>query len=380
MIKKNISKFPISCLLTPSILLTSWLGYANPSYSQTVSEAQRNLQQLDRKIAVLRQDLTQTHNQQNQVQQQLDATTKQMSVNANKLHELQQKIQEKQAEIPHIEQQVAESRQQFAQLQALLMKQLQARYKQEPNQPLAWFLVHPKKSEIDQILTYYQYILHSHEHTLQQLKMVQGNLETLQAHLKQEIENLHHLQAQAQIEQQQLEVYKNHHTALLNTVHQQVVAQENTLSEYQRNRDNLSQILNKLGRESVIQTRHSMTTMKRKLPTPVTVDTQQIQKIHQGIMLYSSEGSVVHAVYPGKVVFGEWLNGYGLLIIVDHGWGLMTLYANNLSLTKHVGEIVNQGEQIATVGHGGIAKESGLYFEVRKHGKAIPPLDWLGHA
>jgi septal ring factor EnvC (AmiA/AmiB activator) len=374
MMFKLYTKYPAT------LLMTSLIVVSNSSHSQTVLETKRSLEQLNHKIAVIQQDLQHSHHQQTQFQQQLHLTELQIRSNETTLRNIQQKIPLKQAEIAQIETQIGQTKQQFAQLQGLLMQQIQARYQQTPNQPLAWFLIHPEKAKIDQILTYYHYILHTHEHTLQQLKLTQHTLQTQQNTLKQEITNLHAMQHQAQIEQHQLQIHKNRHQALLNSVQQHLVSQENTLSEYQRNRDNLSQILNKLGRESVIQTRHSMSSMRRKLPNPVAVEKSRIHKIHQGVMLDSPEGSAVHAVYPGKIVFGEWLNGYGLLVIVDHGWGLMTLYANNQSLTKHVGEIVSQGEQIATVGHGGITKDAGLYFEVRKHGKAISPLDWLGRA
>ena len=345
--------------------------------AQTISDAQRSLQQLNHKIAVLQKDLNQTHTQQTQLQRELSTTEQQIKHNEVTLQTLQQQIPLKKSEIEKIEKKIAESQIKFNQLQALLLHQIQTRYKQQPNQPLAWFIVHPQKAEIEKILSYYHYILHTYKQTLEEMKLTQAQLQIQQSQLQQEVEKLHHLQVQAQLIQQQLQAHKNHHQTLLVTVKNRVLNQENTLNQYQRNRDNLSQILNKLSRESVIQTRHSMTTMKRKLPNPVNVEPNHIHKIHQGIMLYTTEGSPVQAVYPGKVVFGEWLNGYGLLIIIDHGWGLMTLYANNHTLTKHVGDIVNQGEQIALVGHGGISKQTGLYFEVRKHGKAISPLEWL---
>ena len=86
----------------------------------------------------------------------------------------------------------------------------------------------------------------------------------------------------------------------------------------------------------------------------------------------------MNAVYSGKVVFSDWLKGYGLLLIIDHGQGFMTLYAHNQTLFKQKGDTVTQGIQIASVGHTGGLKQNGLYFEIRQYGKAIPPLKWLG--
>ncbi len=117
--------------------------------------------------------------------------------------------------------------------------------------------------------------------------------------------------------------------------------------------------------------------MRRKLPKPVQTKPNGFQRMNQGLTFFAAEGAPVTAVYPGKVVFSDWLNGYGLLLIIDHGQGFMTLYAHNQSLFKSKGTNVIQGEQIATVGHSGGLKQNGLYFEVRHGGKAVPPLEWL---
>ena len=117
--------------------------------------------------------------------------------------------------------------------------------------------------------------------------------------------------------------------------------------------------------------------MKHKLPLPVHVNRKKIDKLNQGLMFFSKEGSSVDSIYAGKVVFSDWLKGYGLLIIIDHGSGYLSLYAHNQSLFKQKGEVVEQGEQIATVGHSGGIKQNGLYFEIRHRGKTISPQQWL---
>jgi septal ring factor EnvC (AmiA/AmiB activator) len=117
--------------------------------------------------------------------------------------------------------------------------------------------------------------------------------------------------------------------------------------------------------------------MRRKLPRPVQNNSNSFEKMNQGLMFFANEGEPVSSVYPGKVVFSDWLRGYGLLLIIDHGNGFMTLYAHNQSLYKHKGDTVHQGESIASVGHSGGILKNGLYFEVRQRGKAVPPLEWL---
>ncbi len=91
----------------------------------------------------------------------------------------------------------------------------------------------------------------------------------------------------------------------------------------------------------------------------------------------SSQGTPVHAIYHGKVVFSEWLRGIGLLLIIDHGNGYMSLYGNNEILYKSVGDSVENGDIISRVGQSGGQAEPGLYFELRKDGIALEPSEWF---
>ena len=79
----------------------------------------------------------------------------------------------------------------------------------------------------------------------------------------------------------------------------------------------------------------------------------------------------------GRVVFSDWLRGFGNLLIIDHGDGYMTLYGNNESLLRQVGDSVKSGDTVAAVGASGGNSESGLYFELRHQGKPLDPLGWV---
>lgn len=99
--------------------------------------------------------------------------------------------------------------------------------------------------------------------------------------------------------------------------------------------------------------------------------------VWQGMLFRAPEGAEVSACAAGRVVFSDWLRGYGNLLIVDHGGTYMSVYANNESVLKNVGERVRAGETIATVGASGASDEPGLYFEIRYKGKPINPQPWL---
>jgi septal ring factor EnvC (AmiA/AmiB activator) len=96
-----------------------------------------------------------------------------------------------------------------------------------------------------------------------------------------------------------------------------------------------------------------------------------------GLLVSAKTGTPVHAVSHGRVAFADWLRGYGLMIIVDHGDGYLSLYGCNETLLKDVGDWVNAGETIATSGASGGQKTAGLYFELRTKGQAVDPRKWL---
>lgn len=97
----------------------------------------------------------------------------------------------------------------------------------------------------------------------------------------------------------------------------------------------------------------------------------------KGTLIGASEGTQVKAVAPGQVVYADWLDGFGMLLVIDHGKGYMSLYGHNQSLLRQVGQSVEQGEPVALVGDSGGQERPGLYFEIRYQGEAINPSKWL---
>jgi septal ring factor EnvC (AmiA/AmiB activator) len=97
----------------------------------------------------------------------------------------------------------------------------------------------------------------------------------------------------------------------------------------------------------------------------------------KGLFIRADEGSDVKAVASGRVVFAEWLRGFGNLIIIDHGSQYMSIYGNNQTVLKRAGDIVKTGDVIAAAGSSGGIEQSGLYFEMRHQGRAFDPLGWV---
>ena len=97
----------------------------------------------------------------------------------------------------------------------------------------------------------------------------------------------------------------------------------------------------------------------------------------KGLFIRAAEGTEIRAIAQGKVVFADWLRGFGNLLIVDHGNQYLTIYGNNQSVLKRPGDVVKSGDPIATAGNSGGNEQSGLYFEMRHQGRAFDPLGWV---
>ena len=131
--------------------------------------------------------------------------------------------------------------------------------------------------------------------------------------------------------------------------------------------------------------RHPFKTLRGKLPWPAK---GQIANRYnsakgvgelkwRGILIAAPQGNNVRAIHYGQIVFADWLQGFGLITIIDHGGGYMSLYGHNQSLLKETGDWVVPGEVIATVGDSGGQSRNGLYFEVRDNGKPVNPQAWI---
>lgn len=133
------------------------------------------------------------------------------------------------------------------------------------------------------------------------------------------------------------------------------------------------------------QSGHAFSTLKGKLRLPLRGEVtgrfgaaRSEGASWKGLFIRSTAGQPVKAVASGRVVFADWMRGFGNLIILDHGGGYLSIYAANESLLKQVGDAIKTGETISTSGNSGGMSDSGVYFELRQNGKPLDPMHWVG--
>ncbi|MEM9621863.1 MAG: peptidoglycan DD-metalloendopeptidase family protein, partial [Pseudomonadota bacterium] len=163
---------------------------------------------------------------------------------------------------------------------------------------------------------------------------------------------------------------------------------ESKSDEYKRlesDRDRLEQLLAELRRRANALDGSAFVAAKGTLPMPSQGSVRHAFGSRRadgrlrwhGVDINAPQGTAVNAVFRGRVIFSDWLRGFGLLTILDHGSGYMTLYGHADSLTKKEGDWVESGEMIARAGNSGGRSETGVYFEVRHKGKPQDPINWI---
>jgi septal ring factor EnvC (AmiA/AmiB activator) len=157
------------------------------------------------------------------------------------------------------------------------------------------------------------------------------------------------------------------------------------VADLQAREERLERLLGELGDPDRVGQRIDLAGRRGGLPWPARGplraafgSERQSGLTWKGIFIAHPAGDAVEAIAPGRVVFADWMRGYGQLLILDHGHGFMSLYGHNRALLARLGDWVEAGETLARVGQSGPYEESGLYFELRRQGRPQDPVAWLG--
>lgn len=358
------------------LLFSIAIVYAASGYAGQLNLTQKQLKQLNYKIKQLSQRLENSHDKKDTLQQELRRLDKRIAkVSRNQL-QLTHKINHKQAQAKKIEQKSKQLKQQLANEQKKLAQLMRNQYNMGDNPWLKLLLNQQNPQQKQRLLDYFSYIYQSRQQTLSKVNKLKQQSEQQQKALDEEIHQLNQLQQRYKQQQQALLADSHYQQAVIVKLDKQIESNNQRLATYRSDKKRLEQLLNQLKTNQSYRQNTPFWQMRRKLPWPVKGVLSNTDNKH-GISLKAPQGQKIAAIYPGKVVFSDWLKGYGLLIILDHGHGYMSLYAHNQSLYKLIGDRVEQGETIATIGHSGGAKQNSLYFEIRHNGKPVSPLKWL---
>ena len=277
-------------------------------------------------------------------------------------------------------------RQQATRQQQLLATTLRGIYLNGRHDLLKMLLNLEQIGELERQLRNYQYLADARVEQIHQLKQTLTRLaEQQQQHALQQ-QQLQQLLQQQQHQRQQLQAAiskrQQAHKQLLGLLKNRM----QRISRLRRQEQQLNETIRQLQRQQarLQQQQKGLKALKRRLPWPLkgpllhrygSRKTGQLR--WKGLLIGGRIGQSVQSIADGEVLFADWLKGYGLLMIIDHGKGYMSLYGHNQALLKQPGEHVEAGEPIALVGQSGAQDRPALYFEIRHQGKPLNPLKWL---
>lgn len=237
--------------------------------------------------------------------------------------------------------------------------------------------------EEDRISQYYQHLAKARSQTIQQLELTQKELNESEKQLRLERDQIASLLEQQTQKRTTLAKTQSERRSTVGKIQKSISGDKVYLAELQRNETRLQAEIAKAAKRNAVLM-DGLAPQKGKLPWPVkgkilhAFGTRQSGQIDwKGLVIDANYGQNVKAVYSGTVVFAEYLRGYGLVVLLDHGKGDMTLYGFNQSLLKKEGDKVIAGETIALAGDTGGQSQPALYFEIRRNSKAEDPIRWL---
>lgn len=243
---------------------------------------------------------------------------------------------------------------------------------------------------IGRVLAYHEYFSRARLRRMDALGQAMDELARVQVEIQDESARLDGLREQRLVQLGEMDRRRASRREILARIEAQISDQDAELRRLQKNEQELSGLLKRIhGRRDTVAAFEDHTpfaTLKGKLSWPVAGAvvtafgaTRKGGRLRaQGVTLAADAGADVRVVSDGRVVFADWFRNLGLLLIVDHGSGYMSLYGHNEALLKKVGDVVAAGEIISRAGDTGGAADAGLYFEIRHDGAPQDPVLWCG--
>jgi septal ring factor EnvC (AmiA/AmiB activator) len=351
----------------------SAFGYSAPS----INQAKQDLNHLEKKIFIIQSNITKDLNTHHQLKNKLDHTLNKIHHTEHQQTVLKEKLMQLNTEMAQLQSQLKITALQLHHYQKALYQHLilHLHLKQEPYWKILFGAENP--FEYYQRIELAQYLQQSEQTKLKELKSTEIKFHQEEKNYAQNEAKLIQLQKILANEELSYRKEQHMHQQKLTEIQEELKQKNQQLSEAKKNQANLKNLIQHLLKANTLQSLKPFTVLKHRLVPPIHQKNPFAYAEEHGLLFKADEGTSVHAVSDGKIVFSDWLNGYGYIVIIDHGWGFMTLYGNNQTLLKRVGESVNQGEVIAKVGRSGSFQKTGLYFEIRQRAKVISARSWF---
>lgn len=374
-LKNTISKLTLLCAFTLSCFFTS--AYGNTSTKE-------KLQNVKSEISDKRSHLEAVNKKRASLEQQLKKSDIEISSIINKIQKNNKNKNNLQQQLNKLEQKKIALISSKQRQEKLLAKQLRAAYSAGHHDYIKLLLNQEDPATIQRTITHYQYINNARIQEIESFKKTITELEQVEEEHKLQSVALNKITTELLSNKKSLEKNKSKRTATLVSLKKEQLSTQQQLDKLISEEKSLKSTLERVQTLAKSSKKlNGLAKLKRKLKWPVKgkiihkFGTQKHGYIKwKGVLKRANSGQQVKSIYNGVVLFSDWLKGYGLVTIIDHGKGYMSLYGHNQTLLKKVGDYVEQGEPISLVGQSGGQSQPGLYFEIRHSGQAKNPKLW----
>jgi septal ring factor EnvC (AmiA/AmiB activator) len=381
----SLSRF--APLLGPLLGLSMLLhgdGFAAPE-----AEAQRaRLEALRERISGLSAQMQSKSGEKTELSALLQAAEQQIGHLAGRLRVLDGRLARQRDALAGLERQQHEQTEALAAQRGALARQVRAAYLMGRQERLKILLNQQDPATVSRVMVYYDYLSRARVQKMQAIRTQMQRLAETEREIQDEERQLAQLHDEQARELAALRHLQQRRRDVVARLDRELEDQSRQLSRLKADERDLQTLIRGLEQALAdIPVRHPQDErfggLRGRLPWPASgriVSRFGAPKLGNllwdGVMISAPEGREVRAVHHGRVAFADWLRGFGLLLILDHGDGYMTLYGHNQSLFKEVGDWVEVNEPVALVGSSGGRERAGVYFGIRYQGRAVDPAKW----
>ena len=387
--------------------------------AKKIDVAKEDLSDLHEKIQALKKELDSNQEAHKDATDELKISETAISSANKKLWDINQKQKQNKNTLNSLKKQSLNLNENLSQQQQQLSHLLRQQYMYGDQTYSQLILQNKNPSDIARDVKYFSYITKEHAKVIDGMQTNLVKVKKLNNQTALTLQEVANLKAKQEAEKKELEQQKQEKSTIVKTLSKQISAQRNEINKLKRDEKSLSNLVERLakiipktmlkktkkvtkkkqdkiddGNHEKIASNDATPTnaysgsnfaaLKGKLHLPVRGDVtnrfgaarEDTGVTWKGLFIKSAEGNDVKTVADGRVVFADWMRGFGNMIIVDHGSGYMSLYGNNQAVLKSVGDDVNAGDAIASVGNSGGNESNGLYYELRRQSKPFDPMSW----
>ena len=362
---------------------------------------QEDLENLRQRISKMQSEIAKTSESKSEATDALRTSEKAISDSNRKIAELTARQHDADARLNELQAQQQQLKERLSRQQALLSELLYQQYLGGKHEYLKLLLDNQDPNKVARDLQYFAYIARNRATWLESMRSSLDQLNVVSENLKTQRETLSALRAEQAAQKSKLEQDQRDRQQVLGKISMQLSQQRHEITRLQHDENRLAKIVSRITEilakprnRSVLRNDNlpdnrfdgkpfEQLMGKLALPVKGVVSNRfgaarpDSTVLWKGLFIKAPSGQPVRAIAAGQVVFADWLRGFGNIIIVDHGDAYMSLYGNNETLYKQVGDRIQGGDTIATVGNSGGNSDSGLYFELRHESHPLDPMKWL---